>query len=68
LYLIKKKKSKDNRNGGRRRNPSQKHRKHYQQNHRRKFPYSKDGHAYPGTRSIYTKQTRPEKKVLSAHN
>ena len=31
-------KSKNNRNRGRRRHPGQKHRKYFQQNHRRKFP------------------------------
>ena len=62
-------KSKKNRNRGIGRIVAQTLSKYFQQNPRRKFSQSKEGDAYKSTRSIQnTKQTQPEKKVLSAHD
>ena len=52
----------------RQKNPTQRHGKHIQQNHRRKLSQPKEGHTYKGTRRFQnTKQARKE-NVPSPHN
>ena len=48
--------------------PAKRHRKYFQQNHRRKLSQPKEGNAYEDTRAYRTPKKLDHKKVPSPHN